>query len=207
MSVLSHTREVASDTPSLFVYSAYSSKSLERMVQNIERFLDTTTESFADVAYTLACRRQHLPYRSFVVSAKDKPGEAPSALTQDVGSDYTLVMVFTGQGAQWPQMGRGLLRSNQAFSEVIRTTDMELNRLGADWTINNELSKTSRQSRVNEAEFSQPLCTVIQIALVETLASVGIKPAAVVGHSSGEIAAAYAAGALTLSEAMAVAFY
>ena len=199
--------EVASDVPSLFVYSAYSSKPLERMAQNIERFLDTTYESFTDVAYTLARRRQHLPHRSFVVSAKDKPGNTPPAMTQDVGLAHTLVMVFTGQGAQWPQMGRALLRSNHVFSEVIKAIDMELQRLGAEWTIEDELRKTSRSSRVNEAEFSQPLCTAIQLALVEALASIGIKPAAVVGHSSGEFAAAYAAGALTLSEAIAVAFH
>ncbi|KAL9122555.1 MAG: hypothetical protein Q9187_000886 [Circinaria calcarea] len=199
--------EVASDFPSLFVYSAYSSKSLERMSHNIERFLDATSESFNDVAHTLARRRQHLLHRSFVVSAKEKPGEAPPALTQEVGLSHTVVMVFTGQGAQWPQMGRDLIRSNRVFSKVIEAIDMELQRLGAKWTIQEELRKTSRSTRVNEAEFSQPLCTAIQIGLVEAFASVGIKPAAVVGHSSGEFAAAYAAGALTLSEAIAVAYH
>lgn len=204
---LCETKEVASDIPSLFVYSAYSGKSLERMTQRIERFLDTTSESFTNVAYTLARRRQHLPHRSFVVSSKDKPGNAPPALTQDVAHTHTLVMVFTGQGAQWPQMGRDLLRSNEVFSKVIQAIDIELQDLGAEWTIEDELRKTSKSTRVNEAEFSQPLCTAIQIALIEVLAAIGIKPAAVVGHSSGEFAAAYAAGALTLSEAVAVAFH
>lgn len=58
-----------------------------------------------------------------------------------------------------------------------------------------------------EAEFSQPLCTALQLALVDTLTSIGIQPAAVVGHSSGEIAAAYAARALTAEEAITVAFH
>lgn len=198
---------VPSDLPHLFVYSAYSSKPLERMARNIEKYLDATSESFDDVAYTLARRRQYLPHRSFVVSAKDKPGEVPLALTQDVSGAHTVVMVFTGQGAQWPQMGRDLLRSNRVFAKTIEDIEVELQRLGATWTVHDELRKNSRTTRVNEAEFSQPLCTAIQIALVEALASVGVKPAAVVGHSSGEVAGAYAAGALTLREAVAVAYH
>ncbi|KAL8881851.1 MAG: hypothetical protein Q9198_001030, partial [Flavoplaca austrocitrina] len=199
--------DVPSDLPHLFVYSAYSSKPLERMARNIERYLDATSESFTDVAYTLARRRQHLPHRSFVVSAEDKPGEAPLALTQEVDVAHTVVMVFTGQGAQWPQMGRDLIRSNRVFAKVLEDIDVELQRLGATWTVHDELRKTSRTTRVNEAEFSQPLCTAIQIALAEALASVGVEPAAVVGHSSGEVAAAYAAGALTLREAITVAYH
>ena len=57
------------------------------------------------------------------------------------------------------------------------------------------------------AEFSQPLCTAIQIALVDTLAALGIQPDAVIGHSSGEIAGAYAAGALTAEEAILSALH
>uniref|UniRef100_A0A8H7KAW2 Carrier domain-containing protein n=1 Tax=Bionectria ochroleuca TaxID=29856 RepID=A0A8H7KAW2_BIOOC len=65
-----------------------------------------------------------------------------------------------------------------------------------------ELMKPAKLSKIQKAELSQPLCTAIQIALVDILASVGIEPAAVVGHSSGEIAAAYASGALTAKEAI-----
>lgn len=58
-----------------------------------------------------------------------------------------------------------------------------------------------------EPEFSQPLCTALQVAVVDLLATWRIKPSAVVGHSSGELAAAYAAGALTAKEAVIAAFY
>ena len=57
-----------------------------------------------------------------------------------------------------------------------------------------------------EAEFSQPLCTAVQVALVDTLSSLGVGPAAVVGRSSGEIAAAYAAGGLRAEKATAIVF-
>lgn len=62
-------------------------------------------------------------------------------------------------------------------------------------------------SRVNSAEFAQPLCTAIQIALVNALNRAGVKPKAVIGHSSGEIAAGYATGALSMEEALIIAYY
>ena len=73
--------------------------------------------------------------------------------------------------------------------------------------MSDEILKSKSQSRLSEAELSQPCCTAIQVALVDLLTKWNIKPAAVVGHSSGEIAAAYAAGALTAAEAILVAYY
>lgn len=70
-----------------------------------------------------------------------------------------------------------------------------------------ELVKIGNDSRVNEAEFSQPLCTALQIALVNVLYGWGIRPSSVVGHSSGEITAAYAAGAITAELAIIIAYY
>jgi acyl transferase domain-containing protein len=103
-------------------------------------------------------------------------------------------------------MGREL-RSNPVFSSTIKSLDNYLHNLGAAWSLEEKLFKPARTSRVNEAEFSQPLCKALQLALVDTFASIGIKPATVIGHSSGEIAAVYAAGALTIEEAMNVAFH
>lgn len=78
------------------------------------------------------------------------------------------------------------------------------------WTLtclSEELSKPAERSNISKAYLAQPLCTAIQIALVNSLARCGVQPSAVVGHSSGEIAAAYAAGALSCSEALATAYY
>ena len=74
-------------------------------------------------------------------------------------------------------------------------------------TFPDEILKPKSQSRLSEAEFSQPCCTAIQIALVDLLKSWDVKPAAVVGHSSGEIGAAYASDVLTAPEAILVAYY
>jgi acyl transferase domain-containing protein len=140
------------------------------------------------------------------VRTGESPGIVAPLLSWETGQVPSLVMIFTGQGAQWPRMGREL-RSNPVFSSTIKSLDNYLHNLGAAWSLEEELFKPARTSRVNEAEFSQPLCTALQLALVDTFASIGIKPAAVIGHSSGEIAAAYAAGALTIEEAMNVAFH
>lgn len=70
-----------------------------------------------------------------------------------------------------------------------------------------ELLKPVESSRVNVAELSQPLCTAIQIALFNKLQAAGVRPAAVVGHSSGEIAAAYATGAISFEAAIISAYY
>ncbi|KAF9763194.1 hypothetical protein IL306_003222, partial [Fusarium sp. DS 682] len=197
------------ETPQLFVYSANTPESLKMMIDKYQVFLDSTSESMADIAYTLANRREHLPYRSFSVVTNGHHSIPPAvSSTASKSKDLpSIVMVFTGQGAQWSQMGRELLRTNNVFSASISMLDEKLKNLGVDWSLQAELSKPINKSRVNEAEFSQPLCTALQIALVDTFASIGLSPSAVVGHSSGEIAAAYAVGALTAEEAITVAYY
>ncbi|KAI0593381.1 hypothetical protein F4775DRAFT_607795 [Biscogniauxia sp. FL1348] len=202
---------IKGNQPQLLVFSANHPQSLKTMIESYQTYLEKNPDSLADVAYTLANRREHLPHRSFVVSTPDLPGSAaaPTAPPK-AGQKPNLVMVFTGQGAQWPQMGRELVRTNPIFKETIQALDKHLKAtLGENapsWSIEKELAKPARTSKVNEAEFSQPLCTAIQIALVDTLAAAGIEPTAVVGHSSGEVAAAYAAGALSAREAITVAY-
>lgn len=70
-----------------------------------------------------------------------------------------------------------------------------------------QLLASKKASKLSQAEISQPCCTALQVALVDLLARCGVTPAAVVGHSSGEIAAAYACGAITSNEAILIAYY
>lgn len=82
--------------------------------------------------------------------------------------------------------------------------------LGKKKTLNDligELQKPEADSRIHLAEISQPLCTALQIALVNRLSHSGIRPVVIVGHSSGEIAGAYVAGALSMEAAIIVAYY
>ncbi|UKZ70734.1 uncharacterized protein TrAtP1_011705 [Trichoderma atroviride] len=103
-------------------------------------------------------------------------------------------------------MGLGLL-SYPLFADSMQKSEREFIRMGATWRLIDELKKTKETSRINEAELAQPVCTAIQIALVDLLASWNVHPDAVCGHSSGEIAAAYAAGALTAPEALRAAYH
>ena len=196
------------DEPRLLLYSANTQRSLSRMAENYRNFLEIHPECAQDLAYTLALRREHLAHRTFAVASKGIIGTIEPAIK--VSKPSSVIMVFTGQGAQWPQMGRELLNSNLTFLESIRRLDMILQSMTAHaplWKIEEELRKDGKKSRIDSAELAQPLCAAIQIALVDTFASLGVQPSAVVGHSSGEIAAAYAAGALTAEEAIKNALY
>ncbi|KAJ2995866.1 hypothetical protein NUW58_g1155 [Xylaria curta] len=207
------TAESDGSKPQLLLFSANTQNSLQLMTKAWSEYLEKNLEnvSLSRIAYTLAMRREQLPFRSFSVVTKNACTiTSASATAASPPKASNLVMVFTGQGSQWPQMGRELLQTNAVFKESVQLLDNYLSALGADtpdWKIEDELLKPSRTSRVNDAEFSQPLCTAIQVALVDTLASVGIRPQAVVGHSSGEIGAAYAAGGLTAKDAIIIAFY
>lgn len=114
--------------------------------------------------------------------------------------------VFTGQGAQWARMGLELLE-RAVFKDSVNKSREILEQLGCDWDPIKELSKAQDESRLGVPEVSQPICTILQIALVDLLKSWGISPLKVIGHSSGEIAAAYTIGALSHRDAVAAAFF
>ncbi|KAG9192485.1 hypothetical protein G6011_11219 [Alternaria panax] len=193
----------------LLLFSASSSSSLQRMVDDLRAWIGRNPDKLEQLAYTLANRREHLAHRSFMVANLEKLPDTASQVMKVGNAIPNLVMVFTGQGAQWPRMGRELLlRKDFVFGDTIRSLDRYLAELSnaPQWKIEEELLKPARKSGVQKAELSQPLCTAVQIALVDLFASIGIRPKAVVGHSSGEIAAAYAAGALTAEEAIVIAW-
>jgi acyl transferase domain-containing protein/NADPH:quinone reductase-like Zn-dependent oxidoreductase/SAM-dependent methyltransferase len=192
----------------LMLYSANTPNSLRAQVTNLQQYLCDKPDSSTDLAYTLATRREHLIHRAFSVVGSGIATNTSSFIKAPTASPE-VVMVFTGQGAQWAQMGLELLENNQIFKQSIREMDDTLRYLSnpPNWNIRDELAKPNHSSNIASAGFSQPLCTAIQIALVNTLQALGIRPQAVVGHSSGEIAAAYATGRLTTREAIVAAYY
>ncbi|EEY14055.1 fatty acid synthase S-acetyltransferase [Verticillium alfalfae VaMs.102] len=115
--------------------------------------------------------------------------------------------VFTGQGAQWYGMGRELFEQYPIYAAAIARADDCLRAFGADWSLVEELNRDAKTSKVSEAHISQPSCTAVQLALTDLLTAWGIRPTAVVGHSSGEIGAAYAAGVISFEAAMSVAYH
>ncbi|KAI1328458.1 acyl transferase domain-containing protein [Xylariaceae sp. FL0255] len=195
-------------SPQLLLYSATTSKSLAQLSSRYQNWLSTNCSKVEDLASTLAHHRTHLPLRMFAIAQ----GAAIQSYQQSVKSTSKnrLVMVFTGQGAQWAQMASEIFQSQEVFRSTIRSLDQHLNLItygSVSYSLAEELLKAPEDSRLSSAAISQPLCTAIQIALVDTFRSIDIHPCAVVGHSSGEIAAAYAAGALSASEAVTVAHY
>ena len=121
--------------------------------------------------------------------------------------NFRMTFIFTGQGAQWYAMGRELIRTCPKFRESLLKSDTILQGLGADWDLVDELLLDQSQSRINQSWLAQPATTATQIALVDLLESIGVQPQTVLGHSSGEIAAAYAAGILSQAAALQVSYY
>ncbi|MEV0251249.1 SDR family NAD(P)-dependent oxidoreductase [Nocardia sp. NPDC050712] len=116
------------------------------------------------------------------------------------------VFVFTGMGPQWFGMGRDLLATDADFAATAQRVDDAFVAI-AGWSILDELRKPEEQSRVTATEVAQPANFLIQVALYEKLTALGITPAAVVGHSVGEVSAAYISGVLSLPEALTVAYH
>ncbi|TLD33133.1 hypothetical protein PspLS_00334 [Pyricularia sp. CBS 133598] len=168
----------------------------------------------ADLAYTLATARTGLGWvAGFVAeSLADVRERLAASLGQDAarrrgsGKRPRLAFVFTGQGAQWAGMGVQLL-SRPVFAASVAASTAYLARLGCDWDPVQELEKKGDDSRLGRPEISQAICTVLQIALVDELRSWRVQPAKVIGHSSGEIAAAYCLGALSHADAVAAAYF
>lgn len=100
-------------------------------------------------------------------------------------------------------MAKELLQHSAIFLASIREQDAALKVLptarAPNWTLEQTIMDSPDLSQIHDAARSQPTCTAIQIALVQVMRSWGIAPSAVVGHSSGEIAAAYAAGLVRYS--------
>jgi acyl transferase domain-containing protein/NADPH:quinone reductase-like Zn-dependent oxidoreductase/NAD(P)-dependent dehydrogenase (short-subunit alcohol dehydrogenase family) len=205
-------------TSRLFVFSSRDQGALERLgLAHGEHLAQRAKEDdlehdptyFDHLAYTLAERRSHLDYRSYAVA--DSLASLRKQLSKKlpkgsrVSKKHEAAWVFTGQGAQWAGMGREMM-VNSVFRASVQESQKHLDSFGCVWDIVEELNKT-KDSRVDSAEFSQPLCSVLQIALVDVLRWWGLRPTAVVGHSSGEIGAAYAAGRLSHRDAIKAAFY
>ncbi|EUC40640.1 hypothetical protein COCMIDRAFT_9515 [Bipolaris oryzae ATCC 44560] len=194
---------------SLLLFTAKSDLSLQKSIDKHAEYIQKHGSSrLGDIAYTLGTRREHHEHRTFCVSDGEEPLVALPSLRTKMTNRST-VFVFTGQGAQWAEMGKDLIEDFPSVKENIQEMNKILQECHTppSWNILEELSKSKMRSQISKAEFSQPLCTVIQIALVDLFRTWNVKPDAVVGHSSGEIAAAYATNGLTKKEAVLAAYF
>ncbi|KAI0109091.1 putative polyketide synthase [Nemania sp. FL0031] len=197
----------------LFVFSARDEAATTRLVTNMSNFLQQSPNiCWNDLAYTLGQRRSKFNWS--VALSVQSPEELQRALSdknqkpiQALGRIPRLGFVFNGQGAQWYAMGRELMATYPVFLNALETCDATIRELGAKWSIIEELKRDEKTSRVNEVRFSMPLSCAVQLALVKLLNYWGIQPAAVTGHSTGEVAAAFAAGAISLEEAITATYF
>jgi hybrid polyketide synthase/nonribosomal peptide synthetase ACE1 len=139
------------------------------------------------------------------------PNESDLSIRRSKINNPAILGVFTGQGAQWPRMGACLIETSIFAQQKIDWLDSIVRGLPAKdrptWTIKEQLLAGDETSRITEAAVSQPLCLAIQVVLVDILHAAGVQFKAVVGHSSGEIGAAYAAGLLSVEDALRIAYY
>ncbi|KAF4334016.1 polyketide synthase [Fusarium beomiforme] len=203
---------IAASRPYLMLLSAHDRTTLE---QNISAHAAVASKYYLpDLAYTLLSHRTKFPVRGFAVTS-------PSTIEQDFSlSRFTigtapsappeLGFIFTGQGAQWPRVGATAMDCFPYFLNTIRALDNVLQRLDdhlrPSWSLESVLREPAETSKIGQPEIAQPICTAVQIAIVDLFARWNILPKVTVGHSSGEIAAAYAAGLLSAPEAIITAF-
>lgn len=211
-----------------FVLSANCERSLALMLAAyITKLKAGGLNSFRDLAWTFYARRSNLPvkvavsavsFESLCAKLVGKLETARYNADTRIGirssiapASARILGVFTGQGAQWAHMGRGLLLQSGYVQKRIDSLDNDLAQLPSSdrpsWSIRTELMADAPTSRITEAKVSQPLCTAIQIVLVDLLRSAGVHFKAIVGHSSGEIGAAYAAGLITSRDAIYISYY
>ncbi|WEW56050.1 hypothetical protein PRK78_001485 [Emydomyces testavorans] len=211
-----------------FIFSAATDQALRGMLTTYSTHLKANSNlNLRDLSYTLHSRRSELAVRAafaatsigdlastidaHLEATNDSSNPGSGVGIRPASSPPHILGIFTGQGAQWATMGRRLITESRYARKFLADLDHVLQSLPEldrpNWSIIDELSADSSKSRLGEAVISQPLCTAIQLLLVDLLCASGIRFKAVVGHSSGEIAAAHCAGLISRDDAIKIAFY
>ncbi|MFD9606908.1 SDR family NAD(P)-dependent oxidoreductase [Streptomyces sp. NPDC059970] len=199
-----------------FVLSGTSAEALREQAGRLHRHLLTHDDAvLADIGWSLATTRTRFGHRAAVVAtgrddllhalAALADGTGAPGLAQAVapGEEPKVVFAFPGQGAQWAGMARGLLDSSPVFAERIRECATALSD-HTDWSLLDVLHGAPDAPGLDRVDVVQPALWAVMVSLAEVWRAAGVEPAAVVGHSQGEIAAACVAGALTLDDAARV---
>ncbi len=205
------------------VISAKSNAGLKAVAKSFAAFLRSPKNtSLYNTAYAAAFNREWHEHRAVVyggasltvANALDRFAEGgESELQVDSGtslaSPSAVAFIYSGNGSQWEGMGRRLLAEDSVFRQAVRAVD-QIFKQYANYSLEDELNGVNSPSgpgRYARTEIAQPALFAIQVGVTQMLRSHGLMPAAVAGHSVGEVAAAWAAGALTLEQAVQVIYH
>ncbi|GLZ36468.1 type I polyketide synthase [Actinokineospora sp. NBRC 105648] len=187
-----------------WVLSGRTAEAVRDQAARLRDHLAGTEFSPADVGYSLATSRARFDHRAALIgpdylSTLDAlaRGEAASGLVQGRALSGKVAFVFPGQGSQWAGMAVELLDTSEVFAAELHACAEAL-APHVDWSLFDVLSSGNGLDRVDVV---QPALFAVMVSLAALWRSHGVEPAAVIGHSQGEIAAAYVAGALTLADA------
>jgi acyl transferase domain-containing protein/acyl carrier protein len=199
----------------LLALSARTQKALRATADRYAKFLsEGGLPTLRDICFTSQLRRAHHEHRLAVITKSRT--DASQALNEylkgirrpDIVSNYAdfthqprLVFVFPGQGSQWLGMGRDLFEHVPVFRESILRFDRSMQSL-TDWSISEQLSldPSDNNYRMDRIDVIQPVLLAIEIGLAELWMSWGVQPDAVIGHSMGEIGAAYISGVFDIQK-------
>ncbi len=194
---------------SLLVLSARTPTALETLTDDLASHLQVQEQALADVAWTLQTGRKLFPHRRTVVAATAleaadllaaRDPERVLTAAEEL-RERPVAFLFSGQGAQYPGMGRGLYEVEPVFREEIdRASDLLLPHLGLDLRT---VLYSEDAERLRQTALAQPALFAVEHALARLLMSWGIRPDALLGHSVGEITAACLAGVFSLPDALA----
>ncbi|KAJ5773670.1 hypothetical protein N7457_008566 [Penicillium paradoxum] len=203
--------EAPASQPQLLVLSANDEASLRAGATALKNHLTNPNVkvSLEDLSHTLSERRSHHFNRGYLITDTVSINETELVVGKKSTREPRVGFIFTGQGAQWPQMGEALIRTFPEARDIVVELDkcLQSSSRAPSWSLLSELTEPREAEHLRKPEFSQPLVTALQIVLVDILKRWGVSPNAVVGHSSGEIAAAYAAGLLSKEAAIRAAYY
>ncbi|MGW1785748.1 type I polyketide synthase [Streptomyces sp. NPDC002143] len=202
-----HPAAAADRPPAPWILSARDDEDLRAQADRLATFVSAAPTGLApdDVAFSLATTRSALAHRA-VVTAADLDGFAErlralargEGTTAVAGHDRRPVFVFPGQGAQWAGMARELLDTAPEFAATLTECEAAL-APHVDWSATDVL-RSADEEWLERVDVVQPVLWAVMVALARLWQAHGVRPAAVVGHSQGEIAAACVAGGLTLAD-------
>ena len=198
----SFASRVKDDRPTLLAISASTPTALVKLVHSYRTMLDTNEIAYNDLCYSAGVRRTHHSHRLAIVAGDRAVAcEAldsflrgtthPALVTgQPAAKPPKIAFVFPGQGAQWFGMVRELLDTELVFREAVRRYDAAIY-AEAGWSPLAQLLAAETASRLDEIDVIQPTLFAVQAGLATLWQSWGVQPTAVVGHSMGEVTAAY----------------